>query len=51
MKNYYSKSNNSKIVIYAILAAICVGIGFVVMQDITVPTEHVSQEVEINLKK
>lgn len=51
MKSYYSKSNNSKIVIYAVIAAICLGIAFVVMQDITIPTVHVSQEVEANLKK
>lgn len=51
MRSYYTKSNNSKIVIYAVIAAILVGIGFVALQDITVPTEHNSQKIEVNLKK
>ncbi len=52
MKSYYNtKSNNSKIVLYAVIAALVAGIGFVALQDITVPTEHNSQEIEANLKK
>ena len=52
MRSYYtSKSNNSKIVIYAVIAALLAGIGFVTFQDITVPTEHNSQKIEVNLKK
>ncbi|MBR1825501.1 MAG: hypothetical protein IJ770_02835 [Alphaproteobacteria bacterium] len=52
MKSYYSnKSGNSKIILYAVLAAIIAGICFVVVQDITLPAEHVSQTVEVNLKK
>ena len=52
MKSYYSnKSGNSKIIIYAVLAAIFIGICFVVVQDITLPTEHISQTVEVDSKK
>lgn len=51
MKNYYSKSNNSKIVVYAILLAVVLGIGAIVVQDIEAPTDHISQPVEVNLEK
>ena len=52
MRNsYYTKSNNSKIVFYAVLLAILAGICFVVIQDITVPTSHISQTIEVNIKK
>lgn len=51
MRNYYTKSNNPRIVLYAIIIAIIAGIGFVALQDITVPTEHNSQKIEVNLKK
>lgn len=52
MRGYYSnKSGNAKIIVYAVLAAIVAGICFVVVQDITLPTEHVSQEIAVDLKK
>lgn len=51
MKNYYSKQNNSKIIIYAIVLALVIGAGLIVVQDIQAPTEHVSQDVEVKLDK
>lgn len=51
MRSYYSKPNNKKLIVYAVIAAIVVGIGAVVMQDITIPTERVSQEIKVDIKK
>ncbi|MBQ9270888.1 MAG: hypothetical protein IJ218_01310 [Alphaproteobacteria bacterium] len=52
MKSYYNnKKDTSKIIIYAVLAAIFAGICFVVIQDITLPTEHISKPIEVNLQK
>jgi len=51
MKSYYSKQNNKKIVVYTIILALILGIGAVVIQDIEVPTEHVSQDIEVKLEK
>lgn len=51
MRSYYTKSNSPRIVLYAVIIAILAGVGFVALQDITIPTEHVSQKVEVDLKK
>lgn len=51
MRDLYGKHNNSKIVFYAIALAVILGIGLIVVQDIQIPTEHVSQQISINLEK
>ena len=51
MKNYYSKQNNSKIIVYAVLLVLVIGAGVIVAQDIQAPTEHVSQDIELQLEK
>ncbi|MBQ7633235.1 MAG: hypothetical protein IJS88_03895 [Alphaproteobacteria bacterium] len=51
MKSYYNKSNNSRIIAYTVLIALVLGIGFVVIQDIQAPTEHILQEVTVSLDK
>lgn len=51
MRSYYSKPKNKKVIIYAVIAAIIVGIGAVVMQDITVPAERITQKIDVNIKK
>ena len=51
MKSYYQKSNNTTIVVYAVVLALLLGIGAVVVQDIEAPTDHVSQPVEVKLEK
>ena len=51
MRNPYERQNNTKIIVYAVVIAIIAGIGFIVMQDISVPTEHVSQEIKVKIEK
>ena len=51
MRRSYRGESRSKIIFYAIALAVLCGIGFVVVQDIQVPTEHVTQEVKVNLEK
>ena len=51
MKSYYTKQNNSKIIVYTVLIALIIGIGVIVAQDIQAPTEHVSQDIELQLEK
>jgi hypothetical protein len=51
MRKTYSTTNNSKVIFYAVVLAVILGIGFVVVQDIQVPTEHISQEISVNLEK
>ncbi|MBR3676677.1 MAG: hypothetical protein IKN71_06050 [Alphaproteobacteria bacterium] len=51
MRDYYKKSNNTKIVVYAVILALLLGVGAVVIQDIEIPTDHVSQPVEVTLEK
>jgi hypothetical protein len=51
MRSSFSKQNNSKLIIYTIVIAVIVGICAVVVQDIKVPTKHVSQEISVKLEK
>lgn len=51
MRYSYDRQSNSKIVLYAIAIAVIIGIGFVIIQDINIPTEHISQNIVINLEK
>lgn len=51
MRNSYGRQNNVKIVVYAVLLALAVGMGAIVVQDIKVPVEHVSQQVKLNIEK
>ena len=48
---FTSRQANSKIAYYAVALAIVLGIGTVILQDIQVPQEHISQKIEVNLEK
>ena len=51
MRKSYSATNNSKIIFYAVILAVILGIGFIVVQDIQVPSEHISQKIDVNIEK
>lgn len=51
MRNSYGRQNNSKVIVYAVLLALVIGMGIIVVQDIKVPVEHVSQSVNVNIEK
>jgi hypothetical protein len=51
MRNQFKRQTNSKIYIYAMVIALLLGVCAVVMQEIKVPTEHVVQEIEVDLDK
>lgn len=51
MRSSFSKQNNSKVIVYTIVIAVIIGIFAVVVQDIKVPTKHVSQEISLKLDK
>ena len=51
MRNQFKRQSNIKIIIYAVVLVILLVIIAVILQDINVPTEHVSQEIEVNLEK
>ena len=51
MKYSYHKQNNFKVIVYAVILAVVLGVGVVVVQDIQAPTEHISQEINVNLEK
>ena len=42
---------NSKVFIYALAIALVLGVCLIVVQDIKVPSEHVSQSIEVVLDK
>ena len=46
----YSTQSNVKVVLYAVGLAVVLGIGAIMLQDIQVPTEHVTQEVKVNIE-
>ncbi len=47
----YTQGSTLKIVFYALGLIILAGIIFLMVHDIQVPTEHVSQEIAVNLEK
>lgn len=51
MRRQSLNKSDSKIVFYAIGLVVILGIILVVVQDIKVPTEHVSQEIKVTLDK
>lgn len=51
MKYSYRKQSNVKIIVYAVILAIVLGIGAIIVQDIQAPTEHISQEIIVNIEK
>lgn len=51
MKRQSFNQKNSKVVIYALIIAFILGICAIIVQDIKVPTEHISQNIEVNLDK
>jgi hypothetical protein len=50
-KSQFSRQSNSKLIYYVIAVVAVLGIGIVILQDIQVPKEHVSQEIEVKLEK
>ena len=51
MRSPYHKQNNVKVVIYAVILALVLGVCAIAMQDIQAPTEHVSKDISVNLEK
>jgi len=51
MRYSYHKQSNVKIIFYAVGLALIFGIGIVIVQDIQVPSEHVSKEISVNIEK
>ena len=51
MRSSFSKQNNSKLIVYAVIIAVIAGICAVVVQDINVPAKHISQEISVKLEK
>ena len=51
MRNSYAKQNNSKLILYIVLIAAVLGIAAIVIQDIQIPLEHISQKIEVKLDK
>ncbi|MCI7486398.1 MAG: hypothetical protein MSB80_02795 [Alphaproteobacteria bacterium] len=46
----YNQGGNLRIVFYALGLVILAGVGFLMVHDIQVPTEHTTQEISINLE-
>ncbi|MBQ8481838.1 MAG: hypothetical protein IJ532_04840 [Alphaproteobacteria bacterium] len=51
MRYSYQRQNNTKVIFYAVAAALILGVGVVIVQDIQAPTEHISQKISVNLEK
>lgn len=51
MRSSFAKQNNTKVVLYAVLLAVVCIIGYIVVQDIEVPTKHTVQEISVSLEK
>lgn len=51
MRNQFKRQNNTKVIIYAVVLVILLAVGAVILQDIQVPSEHITQEISINLEK
>ncbi len=51
MRRQSINQKNSKVFIYALLISLILGVCVVVVQDINVPTTHVSQNIEVKLDK
>lgn len=51
MRKQSFNQNNSKVFIYALIIAVILGVCAIVVQDIKVPTEHVSNDIEVSLEK
>ena len=49
LSSSYSRQGNGKIILYAVGLAVILGIGAVLLQDIQLPQEHVSQEIKVNI--
>ncbi len=45
----YNQNSSLKIILYALGVVLFVGIVFLMVHDIQVPSEHVSQEIVVNL--
>ena len=50
MRNRYVKQNYAKTIFYAVVLALVLAVIVISLQDIQIPTEHVQQEISVNLK-
>ncbi len=46
----YSRQSNLKVALYAIGLAVILGICAIMLQDIQVPVEHVTQDVNVSVE-
>ena len=51
MRNQLKRQNSTKIIAYAVAIAVILGLGIFILQDIQVPTEHITQQIELDLEK
>lgn len=51
MRNQFKHQNNTKVVVYAVVLLVLLAVGFIVLQDIQVPTEHQTQEIDVDIEK
>lgn len=51
MRRQSFNQGNSKIFFYALAIACILGVCLVIVQDINIPTEHVSKDVKVSLEK
>ena len=45
----YGQSGSLRSIFYALGFMILIGIGFLMVHDIQVPTEHITQDVSVNI--
>ena len=51
MRSQFKHKSDKKIIVFAVVLVVILAIGAVILQDIQVPTEHQTQEIEVNLEK
>lgn len=51
MRRQSFNQGHSKVWVYALVIALVLGVCLVVVQDIKVPTEHVTKDIEVSLEK
>jgi len=51
MRRQSFNQGHSKIIFYALAIACILGICFVIVQDVNIPTKHVSNNIEVTLDK
>ena len=51
MRRLSSKQNKSSVIFYAIVLTVILGGVFIITQEINIPTNKVSQEIQLNIEK